>query len=53
MAMRKHLLKRLQYYSSNAYVSQLRRGIVMEIWILFFVIVILRDQIIFSRAPDY
>ena len=47
----KHLLKRLQYYSSNAYVSQLRRGDSYGDLDPVFVIVILRDQIISPELP--
>ena len=47
----KHLLKRLQFYSSNAYVSQLRRGDSYGDLDPVFVIVILRDQIISPEIP--
>ena len=47
----KHLLKRLQFYSSNAYVSQLRRGDSYGDLDPVFVIVILRDQVISPEIP--
>ena len=47
----KHLLKRLQFYSSNAYASQLSSGGSYGDLDPVFVIVILRDQIISPELP--
>ena len=46
-----HLLKRLQYYASNAYASQLRSGGSYGDLDPVFVIVILREQIISPELP--
>ena len=46
-----HLLKRLQYYSSTAYVAQLGKGDSYGELNPVFVIVILRDQIISPNIP--
>ena len=48
---KKHLLKRLQFYASSAYVSQLKSGESYGDPAPVFVIVILRDQIISPALP--